>query len=59
VGTRKKGLKPLYFLIQIVDHVLKDVAIAPTFRSGQKYPKAFRGFSPISLKKTAQLEKDR
>jgi hypothetical protein len=30
----RKGLKPLRILIEIYDHALKDVAIAPTFRSG-------------------------
>ncbi len=27
----RKGLKPLKILVEIYDHALKDVAIAPTF----------------------------
>jgi hypothetical protein len=41
------GLKPTRFL-EIVFHVLKDVAIAPTFRSGiSKKPIEAQGLQPF------------
>jgi hypothetical protein len=50
-GKTGKGLKPLKLLLGIDVHVLKDVAIAPTFRSGiKKSPKIPKGFSPFSQK---------
>ncbi len=42
-----EGLKPQKLLTGIVVHVLKDVAIAPTFRSGIKNPPKTKGFSPL------------
>jgi hypothetical protein len=45
-----KGLKPQKLLSGIVAHVLKDVAIAPTFRSGIENPPKTKGFSPFSNK---------
>jgi hypothetical protein len=51
-----KGLKPLQLLIGIIIHVLKDVAIAPTFRSEipNTPTKLDKGFSPFQ--QSRQLE---
>jgi hypothetical protein len=38
-----EGLKPQKLLSGIVVHVLKDVAIAPTFRSGIENPRKDQG----------------
>jgi len=36
VDRSSEGLKPLKILVEIYDHALKDVAIAPTLRSGNR-----------------------
>jgi len=38
VDRSSEGLKPLKILVEIYDHALKDVAIAPTLRSGIEKP---------------------